>query len=120
MVENGNEIYGNIGFKLYGFGPDEEELARTFQYNIVHSGKYSLVYDRGPKPAGSALIEGNMLAMLSNEDKMWLADTIHEIAEKIEAAVEYNNRTQKYTEFVNKLREELEAERRKLTEEQNE
>lgn len=113
MVDNA------IGFKLYGFGADDEELARTYQYHIIHSGKYSLVYDRGATPAGAALINEHMLHLLTNEDKAWLADTIKDIASRVEASVEYNRRTNKYTEFVNRLREELEAERRKLNEEQN-
>lgn len=114
MVDNA------IGFKLYGFGADDEELAKTFQYHIVHSGKYSLVYDRCTTPAGAALIREEMLPLLTNEDKMWLAETIKDITARVEASVEYNRRTNKYTEFVNRLREELEVERRKLNEEQNE
>ena len=113
MVDN-----GAIGYRLFGFGADEEELAKTYQYHIVHSGKYSLVYDRS-RPAGSAEIKADMLPLLTSEDKQWLADTIRDIVSKVEASVAYNERTNKYTEFVNRLREELEVERRKL-EEQNE
>lgn len=114
MVEN-----NAIGYRLYGFGADEEELARTYQYHIIHSGSYSLVYDRS-RPAGAAEIREEMLPLLTSEDKEWLAETIRDIVSKVEASVAYNERTNKYTEFVNRLREELEAERRKLNEEQNE
>lgn len=109
-----------IGFRLYGFNADDAEMARTYQYNIVHEGKYGLVYDRGGKPAGAVAIGEDMIPYLTNEDKAWLAETINDIQSRIKASVEYDMRTNKFTEFISRLGEELEREKQRLSEEQNE
>lgn len=113
-------MVSEVGYKLYAFGTDEEELVKTFQYHLIRPGRYCLVYDRGEKPAGSALIDGEKYLLLDDTDKEWLASTITEIASRINAAVAYDEKTGKYQEFISALREELEKERQRLLEDDNE
>lgn len=95
-------------YQLFGMKPTEENIAKAKGYYRATPG-YLLIYTAGRKPAKSIPVKEEQL---SPDDRAWLRTcNLEIIQETVEKSPDIQ---QRMTDFLARLRAELEVERKKV------